>query len=360
MKASYTVLGMMSGSSLDGLDLALCEFLIDESGKWAYTIFDAETVAYPLSWQNTLTRLPFSTGEELIEKNISYGKFLGTAAKKFLEKHKLKADFIASHGHTIFHQPDKAFTFQLGDGQALATTSGLPVICDFRSKDIALGGQGAPLVPIGDELLFSEFDLCLNLGGIANISFKKDGKRVAYDVCPANQLLNFLSKQQGFEYDENGNLASGGLLNQDLIKILNQNEYYSILPPKSLSNQYVQQSFFNAIEKVNDSPENKLRTCTEHIVYQIHRDTETLPKGKLLATGGGAHNSFLIHRLSKISKHEIIVPEVKLVDFKEALIFAFMGVLKLRGEENCLASVTGARNNSSCGVVFNPNNLTLN
>jgi anhydro-N-acetylmuramic acid kinase len=354
MSASYNILGMMSGSSLDGLDLAFCEFNVDKAGKWAYTILNAETVSYPRYWQNFLMELPLSTGLELIEKDISYGNFLGEIAKTFLTKHQLKADFISSHGHTIFHQPEKAFTFQLGNGQALATASGLTAICDFRSKDISLGGQGAPLVPVGDELLFAEFDLCLNLGGIANISFKRDGLRVAHDVCPANQLLNFLSKQKNRDFDEDGNLASGGLVNNELLEFLNKNQYYAISSPKSLSNQYVQQSFIGGITSFDETVENKLRTCTEHIVQQIHRDTKEMAKGKLLATGGGAHNTFLIRRLREISKHEIIVPEKKLIDFKEALVFAFMGVLRLRGEANSLASVTGATKNSSGGVIFYP------
>lgn len=353
MAESYEVLGMMSGSSLDGLDLAFCRFELKEDGKWNYTILEAETIPYPPLWQNELVNLPFSKSEELIEKDIAYGKYLGEISRSFLRRKNTTADLIASHGHTIFHNPKKSFTFQLGNGQALATASGLTTVYDFRTKDISLGGQGAPLVPIGDELLFADYDICLNLGGIANISYKKDGKRVAHDVCPANQLLNFLSKQKELDFDRGGELARSGSVNKKLQTLLVQDKYYSTSAPKSLSNQYVQKSFIEIIDSFDDTIENKLRTCNEHIVQQIHQDTETLPKGTLLATGGGAHNSYLVHRLSEISKHEIIVPDRILVDFKEALVFAFMGVLRYRNEINCLASVTGATADSSVGVISN-------
>lgn len=354
MAEVYNVLGMMSGSSLDGLDLALCKFEALDEGKWNYTILDAETFPYPTVWQNSLLKLSLSKSEELVEKDIAYGKYLGEIGSLFLNRKKTTADFIASHGHTIFHQPDKAYTFQLGNGQAIATSSGLPTVCDFRTKDILLGGQGAPLVPIGDELLFADYDICLNIGGIANISFKKESKRVAFDVCPANQLLNYLSKQKNLDFDDGGRLAKSGFINTKLLTALARDRYFSISAPKSLSNQYVQKSFIEIIDSFDDSVENKLHTCTELIAQQIHRDTEKLPKGKLLATGGGAHNSFLIHRLSEISNHEVIVPNRILVDFKEALVFAFMGVLRHRNEVNSLSSVTGATADSSCGVIFNP------
>jgi len=354
MGHSYNVLGLMSGSSLDGIDIALCRFETDEKNNYMYTILEAETISYPQSWIETLTKLSSSTGEELIEKDISYGKYLGYVAKSFIEKYKLSVDFIASHGHTIFHQPDKAFTFQLGNGQAMATASGLTVICNFRSKDISLGGQGAPLVPIGDELLFPEYAVCLNLGGIANISYTKFGRRMAHDVCPANQVLNSLSKQLGFDFDKGGEIASKGTINQELLSRLNQDKYYDQSAPKSLSNQYVQSNFIELINKIDDSIENKLRTCTEHIVQQICKDTNVLPKGKLLATGGGALNTFLIHHLQESSKHDVHVPEKKLVDYKEAMVFAFMSVLRIRDEINCFASVTGALKDSSCGVIYYP------
>lgn len=354
MNISYNVLGLMSGSSLDGIDIALCKFETDAKKNWIYTIVEAETISYPHYWLDTLSKLPFSNGKELIENDIAYGNYLGSIAKTFLEKHTLSCDFIASHGHTIYHQPEKSFTFQLGNGQAISTASGLTTVCDFRIKDILLGGQGAPLVPIGDEFLFPEYEICLNLGGIANISYKKNGMRLAHDVCPSNQILNFLSKKLGFDFDKNGKKASSGILNEELLSRLNQDNYYDQKAPKSLSNQYVQENFIELIDKFDDSVENKLRTCTEHIVQQICKDTNALPKGKLLATGGGALNTFLIHHLQKSSKHDVHVPEKKLVDFKEAMVFAFMGVLRIRNEINCYASVTGALKDTSCGVIYYP------
>ena len=354
MPLTYSVLGIMSGSSLDGVDLAFCEFHLSPENTWQYKIIEASTVPYTEEWIKRLKELPSQSGQNLVEADINYGKYLGKLAKDFLKKHRYKTDFIASHGHTIFHQPDNSYTFQLGNGQALATESGITTICDFRTKDILLGGQGAPLVPVGDQLLFPEYDICLNLGGIANLSFLEKGKRLAFDICPANQLLNMLSMQLGHLYDDGGRMARSGVINLEFLRQLNDNAYYNLRSPKSLSNEYVRQTFIPAISNFECSVNDKLRTCLEHIVWAIDRDTSEIPKGTMIVTGGGAHNTFLIDRFKEISKHHIIIPQALLIDYKEALIFAFMGVLKRREENNCLASVTGAKEDCSSGMVFQP------
>ena len=354
MSKTVKVLGLMSGSSLDGVDLAYCEFDLDDTNSWKYKIICADTIPYSKYWKAILTNLQSKSAIELVDKDIQYGILLGEMAMDFIIKHQLQADFISSHGHTIFHEPAKGFTFQLGHGQAMATQSGLPVICDFRTKDILLGGQGAPLVPIGDKLLFGDFEMCLNIGGIANISFDEHTKRIAYDICPANQVLNWLSEKNGFSFDAGGAIAKTGQVNTELLNLLNEDQYYTLQSPKSLSNQYVQQNFIDAVKSYPDSIENKLRTVVEHIVLEIDDATNDLPKGRMLITGGGAHNSFLISRLIDISKHQIIVPGSLLVDYKEALVFAFMGILRQRNEINCLASVTGAKTDCSSGVIFYP------
>lgn len=348
----HKVIGLMSGSSLDGVDIAYCEFFYDT--KWHYSINEAETITYPEEWRIALAEMPEQKGSKLIEYDISYGKYLGKLVSRFIEHHKLNPDIISSHGHTVFHNPDKGFTFQLGHGQAIASSTGIKTISDFRIGDIQLGGQGAPLVPIGDELLFPECDFCINLGGIANISFESEGKRIAFDICPVNQLLNHLSRQAGKPYDENGNIAQLGMMNNRLFEELNNHPYYSLPYPKSMSNQLVTDSFINIIDDSDASVEDKLYTVCKHIAYQIEKVTVDVKGDNFLITGGGAHNGFLKTAISKELRRDLIIPDTVIVDFKEAMIFAFMGVLRLEEKVNCLASATGASRDSSSGVVYLP------
>jgi anhydro-N-acetylmuramic acid kinase len=350
----YKALGMMSGSSFDGLDLAFCEFT-EEHSRWQYAITAAETLPYPEEWKMLLHESFAAGGLKLIENHIAYGKYLGQQAKKFLEKYRLTPDIIASHGHTIFHQPQNGFSFQLGDGQALATASGVETVSDFRNKDIQLGGQGAPLVPIGDKLLFSEYDACFNFGGIANISFDKNGKRVAYDVCPANQLLNHLSRQMGEPYDKDGRIASLGKMDKALFDALNNADFYKKSYPKSLSNEEVQQFFIPLLDHSEASLEDKLFTAVKHIAFHVARAAGNTSGKKMLLTGGGARNGFLVEAIRMENpEKEVYIPDLLLIDFKEALIFALMGVLRKNGQINCLASSTGASADSSTGVIYQP------
>ena len=353
MKERYTALGIMSGSSLDGVDMALCEF-VKKNEQWSFTIQKAHTYPYSEEWKLVLRSLPEKTEKKIRETGIEYGRFLGNLVNEFLSGFPVKPDLIASHGHTIFHEPDQGFTLQIGDGETICHLTGMTTINNFRSKDIEMGGQGAPLVPIGDELLFPEYDFCLNIGGIANISYSENGKRLAFDVCPANQLLNYLSLQLGAPFDKDGFFAGLGKLNKELFDALNSDPYYRKEKPKSLSNQYVLESFIPKIESVESSVEDKLYTVVKHIAFQVNRAVSRFPGGKLLITGGGAHNGFLVKAIELETGHRIIIPEKEIVDFKEALIFAFMGVLRIRNEINCLASVTGAKEDSCCGDIFLP------
>ncbi len=348
-----TALGVMSGSSLDGVDLALCRFSEEDAG-WHFQILKAETYAYPEEWQKVLSALPLASAKELVQQDVLYGRYLGTLCSDFLKKYSLTADLIASHGHTIFHNPKLGYTFQLGNGQALANTSGLPTVCDFRTQNVLTGGQGAPLVPIGDALLFGDMDYCLNLGGIANISFHKNGRRLAYDLCPANQLLNFLSQQVGKPYDLNGNLARNGKPVPGLLATLNSNPYYQQELPKSLGNEYVRETFLSVLAATQASTEDLLYNSVKHIAFQVAQVFGNNKGRKVLVTGGGAHNSFLMESLRQETPQEFIVPDQELVDFKEALIFALMGVLRLTGQPNCLASYTGTDRDLSTGRRFLP------
>jgi len=348
----YKVIGLMSGSSLDGVDLAYCEFFYDT--KWHYKILTAETFAYSEEWLDILTQMHNQTANKLLEFDVKYGKYLGNLINEFISHNKLNPDLISSHGHTIFHNPSLGYTFQLGNGYTIATTTGIKTICDFRIGDIQLGGQGAPLVPIGDKLLFSEYNFCINIGGIANISFDDNNQRIAFDICPANQLLNHLSRQIGKQYDENGNIAQLGKMDNQLFTKLNHHQYYLLPYPKSMSNQLVNSTFIEIIDESKSTIEDKLYTVCKHIAFQISNTTKKHKGNKLLITGGGAHNNFLITAIRKELQQNIPISDRTIIDFKEALIFAFMGILRIEEKVNCLASATGASRDSSIGVIYNP------
>lgn len=358
----YRAIGLMSGSSLDGLDIAYCEFT-EEKGHWSFKILHTDVVAYPDDWTQEFKRLPVATGKTLWETHAALGGYFGGLVNDFVKKYNLKGqvDFVASHGHTIFHFPDKHFTTQIGDGAAIAAKCGIPVICDFRSTDIADGGQGTPIVPTGDKLLFTHFKYCLNIGGIANISGKTGRSIVAFDICSANQILNMLANRVGHEYDANGTLAAAGKLHQPLLDALNELGYYQRPYPKSLDNSYSREVILPTLEEFHISIEDKLRTYTEHIAAQVaahiqmiaqKEKLEVSPADKLLATGGGAFNKFLIERIQQLSKITVEVPGDETVKFKEALVIAFMGVLRMRNEVNVLKSVTGAAHDSIGGAVY--------
>ncbi len=342
----------MSGSSLDGLDIAYCEFVNDE--VWKYDIIIAETIPYPESWLSSLQEAPNIRADKLIELDINFGLYIGKKTHDFISKHGLSPDIVSSHGHTVFHNPEKGYTLQIGNGQAIAQSCGIKTINDFRTGDILLGGQGAPLVPIGDRLLFSEYDYCLNIGGIANVSYEKDGKRIASDICPANQLLNYLSRQLGSPFDTNGNYAQLGKLNLELFKNLNNHNYYSLDIPKSISNQLVVSEFIPILDNSDTSVQDKLYTVCKHIAFQLHKSLENRPDQIIVITGGGAHNTFLTTAIKLETGLNVVLPSKRVVDFKEAMIFAFLGVLRSSSEVNCLASSTGADRDSSVGVIHYP------
>ncbi len=344
-------IGLMSGSSLDGLDMALVQFT-DNEGHYNYHIETAETIPYPKYWHEQLAGAFLHRPEALAPLDLEYGTFLGQQVADFVQKHGVKPDFVASHGHTVFHKPEQRFTLQIGDGQAMANACGLTVINDFRTEDVSKGGQGAPLVPIGDQLLFGDYEICLNIGGIANVSYEVEGRRLAYDICMANQALNWLAQQEGLNYDKDGLMAKTGHLDSKLFEALNDNGFYRQSPPKSLGRE-----FFEAFQKdlLSGYPTtDALATFTEHIAFQIAQATGQLPKGNMLVTGGGAHNRYLIERIQKHTHHQVVVPDSQTVDYKEALIFALLGLLRLEGRVNVLSSVTGAPSDSCSGKIWHP------
>ena len=350
-KENYNVIGVMSGTSLDGVDLAYIKF--NHSENWAFEIFQSETVSYSEEWLNKLKNAIHFSLSELEELNSSYTKLLASIISEFISKHHLtEIDAVCSHGHTILHQPQNGFTLQIGNLPIIRDLVNQTIVCDFRVQDVQLGGQGAPLVPIGDELLFSEYDYCLNLGGFSNVSFNENGNRIAFDISPVNTVLNFYANELGFPYDDAGNLAKSGSVNQDLLKQLNALEFYTLPYPKSLGMEFVNAEIFPLINSYSIDVKDKLRTFVEHIAVQISKICSK-PNAKLLVTGGGAYNRFLIERLRNyLPTTEVVIPDDKTIQFKEALIFGFLGVLRLRNEINVLSSVTGANKNHSSGVVF--------
>lgn len=349
-KQEYFVIGVMSGTSLDGVDLAYIHF--KKEGKWSYNIICAETVAYDSKWEAKLRDGVGCSKIQLESLNIAYTKLLAEVISGFIEKYQIRnIDAVCSHGHTILHQPENKLTLQIGNLKELAQLINQNVVCDFRVQDVMLGGQGAPLVPVGDQLLFSDYNYCVNLGGFSNISTELNNERIAYDICPVNIVLNHYIQKTGVSYDDKGELASSGEVCKFLLEKLNDLNFYKLSHPKSLGLEWVKSTIFPLIDSYKLSIKDILRTFVEHIAIQIG-GVLTKDKSSVLLTGGGVYNLFLMKRIKEYSASKIVIPDAELIEYKEALIFGFLGVLKLRREVNVLASVTGAENNHSSGKVF--------
>ena len=340
----------MSGTSLDGLDICFAKFRRLNS-EWKFSILHAETLPYSSVWEEKLKNSIHLNAEELLALNSEYGFYLGEKVKEFITKNSLlEIDLIASHGHTVFHQPPRHFTLQIGDGRAIKILNKIPVVYDFRSQDVLMGGNGAPLVPIGDELLFSEFDACLNIGGFSNISTRNEGKRIAFDICPVNIVLNKFAQLLHQKYDEYGNLAKNGIINEEILATLNSIEFYQKTPPKSLGIEWVNENIFPKL--FDETPENILATFTEHIADQIATVFNDYQLKNVFFTGGGTYNSFLLEKIKLKTETEIIVPDKRIIDFKEALIFGLMGVLRFNNEINVLSSATGSSADHCSGLII--------
>lgn len=353
--SSYQIIGLMSGTSGDGLDVAFCHFT--KSDRWNFEIIEATTIPFPEALGEKLKNSHLLNALDLNYLDIDFGRWMGKEVKSFCEERNLSPAAIASHGHTVFHQPKKGLSLQIGNGWALHEGSGMKVINDFRMLDVQLGGQGAPLVPIGDRLLFSEMDFCINLGGIANISMESEGNRIAFDCCPFNLLLNPLAEKLGAPFDKDGNWAREGRADSALLEKLNQFPFYQKTGAKSLGREDMEEVFFPLVNESSLSEKDKLATLVDHYAYQISTIIRKFTEKEIpqvLITGGGAYNKYFIERLDYFldSKWQHFDASKELIEFKEALIFGFLGVLRLRGENNCLASVTHAKRDSSGGTIF--------
>jgi len=356
---NISAIGLMSGTSCDGLDIAYCQFTL-QSGKWTYAIVAADTIAYDEAFLAKLQAAPNMTGLALMNFDREFGTFCGKAVTAFLQQHKLPVpQVIGSHGHTIFHTPTSGLTYQLGSGASLYAACNIPVACDFRSIDVALGGQGAPLVPMGDRLLFSAYDYCLNLGGISNISFTKEDHTIAFDICPVNMALNYLANEAGMAYDEGGQLAASGQVDPTLLAAMHQLDFYRQAAPKSLGKEWFDLHFLPLLQNnASLGIASLMATCVEHMAEEmaliIKNNSTKTKQEQLLATGGGAFNTHLMDVFTEKLKDvcDVVVVDQKTIAFKEALIFALLGVLRCYGKNNVLSSATGSERDHCGGAIY--------
>lgn len=362
----YQVLGLMSGSSLDGLDIAYCSFQLSDSKHFAiqnWKIEHAETLAYTKEWQVKLAQLIHADARTFAQTHTHFSRYSAELVNQFLAKHSIKPDFIAAHGHTIFHFPEEHFTSQIGEGAALAALTGYPVICDFRTFDVALGGQGAPIASIADKYLLADYDFCLNLGGIANVTSNANGKYIAFDITGANQVLNELVAEIGLEYDDNGDLAKQGKIIASILEHSNQLPFLAAPYPKTLDNQWVKKELIPFFKNTDFALNDRLRTSCEHTAQQtaisiqqiIEQEKLSKSSYRLIATGGGGYNRFFIQLLQSKIQHlniQIEIPDEKIVGFKEAAMIALMGVMRINNVPNCMSSVTGAIHDTINGAIY--------
>ena len=364
---NYKVIGLMSGSSLDGVDIAYCHFQVErkEGGiivhDWSLQV--AETIAFPERWYNRLYNLPTQNALIFAKTHTYFGHFLGECVLDFVKNHQVQPDLIASLGHTVFHEPHNRMTIQIGDGAAIAATTGYTVVTNFRNQDVAINGEGAPVAPIADKYLFAGHDFYLNLGGIANISCLLPNKVVAFDICSVNQLLNILANQLGLEYDEGGQVAAKGEIDTDLLTAFNKGAFYQQLYPKSLDNNWVHTNLLSLIENDPTLIPKQLRTSVEHIAYQIAQSIQQIIQKEglqkeqysLFPTGGGVFNTFLMEQIQEqCAKHKVkvVIPDASIIQFKEAILMAWMGVLRMEEVPNVMRTVTGAKRDTISGAVY--------
>ncbi len=351
MNNVYHAIGIMSGTSLDGLDVAVIKFE-QNLDKWSFKVINASTFDYTTDLKKRLSCCIDSGGFELIQLSNDWAYFASDCINKIKKQLNFKIDLIGSHGHTVFHQIDKKLTYQLGNAAIIAVETGIKTVSDFRSSDVALGGQGAPLVPIGDQLLFSEYDACLNLGGIANISFLENGQLLAFDVCPFNIPMNLLANQKNKEFDKNGEMAQKGTFQEKLLQNLKSLAYFQQASPKSLGVEWINKNFNPLLNELELNVEDKLSTLIELFSDLIATEINSKAIKNILISGGGTHNNYFINQLKSKTNAEIILPKSEIIEFKEAIIFAFLGLLRVLEIPNTITSVTAAKRAHCSGAIY--------
>ena len=350
------IIGLMSGTSKDGLDIAHVSFKHSDEG-YSFKLLHGLTIAYPKDILDALDSIETLSASNVYQLDKQIGQFYGKSVNDFIQKFNINPkdiEAIASHGQTIFHQPSKGFSTQIGCGSTLAFQTGINVINDFRTRDILAGGQGAPLVPLGDEYLFSNLaEAFLNIGGFTNISFKKDGLLKAFDICPGNLPINRFANKYGMDFDSGGEISRSGELNTQLLDTLNQIEYYNNNGPKSIGTEWLSSEFLSLINDFS-VPSSIMRTIVEHEAIQIAKVLINEKLSSVYITGGGAKNNFLIERIAAHYSGKIIIPELELIDFKEAIIFAFLGYRYLENKATNDPNATGANRSIVSGVLHIP------
>jgi anhydro-N-acetylmuramic acid kinase len=350
-KSTYYIIGVMSGTSVDGIDICYSKYILDES--WLFEIIKCETIPYSKKWKNILNNVVNFDQDYLKTIDINYTSLLAKVINNFISLNSIsQIDAISSHGHTVFHKPNDGITFQIGNLKLLSTLTKHTCVCDFRVQDVLLAGQGAPLVPVGDKHLFSKYKYCINLGGFTNISFSNSNEVFAFDICPLNIVLNRYAQKLGYEYDDYGKFSSKGKIILKLLNFLNSNSFYKKNGPKSLGLEWVNENIFDHIDKLNYDPYDILCTFVEHSAIQIANTLNRYGNNSVLLTGGGTYNKFFLKRLIAISSSNFVIPDKNLIEFKEALIFGFLGILRLRNENNCFKSVTGASKDHCSGKIY--------
>ena len=348
----FKIIGLMSGTSLDGLDIVYINFIQDKN--WKYEIINSKTYKYEKKWISFLKNISKEKINSIIKIDKDYTKLLSKYILKFINEFSIKEiDFVSSHGHTALHQPSNILTYQIGNLPILAKYINQKVVCDFRVQDIELGGQGAPLVPVGEKYLFPEYNTLINLGGFANITKRIKNNLIAYDICPINIVFNYLSRAMELQYDDKGYIASTGKLNEDLYNSLQRLNYYKQDPPKSLGIEWVNDQIHSILNNFNNLPiKDLMNTFSNHFAFQIAENITH--QDKILLTGGGAYNDYLIDRIKNLTNSKITIPAPKIIEYKEALIFSFLGLLRVLEINNCYSSVTGAKKDHCSGKIYNP------
>lgn len=364
-RESSDILGVMSGSSMDGLDLAFIR-LNTEVGKpgllsASYELLHGATMPIPEELLNQLKYSSKLDALSLLTLDQDFGSWAGKAIDTAIKQTSFSPSLIGFHGHTVFHFPDRKVSFQLGHGAVLSAYTQLPVVTDFRSQDMALGGQGAPMVSIAEKWLWPDYSGFLNLGGICNITLKKT--KEAYesaDIWVCNQILNHLAREVGHSYDDRGLIAAKGLPIDELIEALLLAEWFEKKAPKSLDNSYLYEEVIPLFNKYRDySTGDKLHSAVIVIAKAIANHVNAVYhseaiQGGIMLTGGGALNDFLVEKIRAELTCDIFLPDLETIQFKEAIMVAFAGWLRWRGLPNFIKEATGAKSDAIGGVLHIP------